>query len=204
MNLLFFSLADYPLFFVFWNLFLALIPFWISGYLYRFSSIGAETFPRFQRIRFWSLFIVWFFFFPNTAYLFTEVRHLLDYCPSNYYEVCWQGLWQIPFFFTYSVLGLPLFYLSLRRMSLLLSRFKKWLIHFPVFMIPMTSIGLLFGTVDRFNSWEVITKPFSLIQTALGYFTDPEKFIGFFSFTVSLYVVYYGINFLLKCYNHKR
>jgi uncharacterized membrane protein len=175
----------YGLYFVLWNIFLALLPCWAVFFL------GEYRFLQKNRLLFALIFLFWLAMFPNTAYLFFMVRHLVDYCQDyDVYRVCQTGSWVVLFFFFYALIGLPTFYYALNRMTKLIKR--KWL---PLPIIPLTSIGLMFGLYERFNSWDVITRPRLLLDAVIRYFTVPALLTDMIIFTVALFLIYYVTDF---------
>ncbi len=193
---------DYHVVTFFWNIFLALIPCVIAWrlstayYLKKWSNLG-----RLNHIFFLPIFLVWFFFFPNTAYLISDIRHLADYCDDlGYLRVCAGQAWVVPVFFTYALIGVPTFYYALKKMTNVIEKlFGKWArLAFPLVMIPVTALGLLLGLVARFNSWEVISQPWEIIKTAFGYLADKTMLQNLIAYTLMLYFIYYSIDLMLK------
>ena len=113
------SINDYKMTMVVWNVYLALIPCFIAYFLGSF--ISKKKWGQLKLLEyavFILFFIIWFFFFPNTAYLFTMPRHLVDYCGDyDKYRVCMENAWMPIFFFVYALIGVPTFYYSLNKMS---------------------------------------------------------------------------------------
>lgn len=179
------EINGYSFLYILWNLFLALLPCWAVYFLSEYKAL------RKNRIVFTLIFLFWLFMLPNTAYLFTMVRHLVDYCADyDKYRVCQTGSSMVMFFFTYALIGLPTFYYALNRMTKLLK--KNWL---PVVMIPLTSIGIMFGLYERFNSWDILSRPITLIETTVSYFQTPFLLTDFLTFSIALYIIYYSTNF---------
>lgn len=193
---------DYFIATFFWNIFLALIPCLIAWrlssayYLKKWSHIS-----RLNQLLFLIIFPVWFFFFPNTAYLISDVRHLADYCDElGYLRVCADQAWVVPIFFTYALVGVPTFYYALKKMTVVIERlFGKMTGRlFPFIMIPTTALGLLLGLVARFNSWEVVTRPWDITRAVLDFADDTTMQINFLAYTLMLYFIYYSIDLMLK------
>lgn len=175
----------YGLYFVVWNVFLALLPCWAVYFLSAFKSL------RKNRLIFALIFLFWLGMLPNTAYLFFMVRHLVDYCPEyDAYRVCLTGSWTVLFFFTYALIGLPTFYYSLNRMTEILKR--KWL---PLVMVPLTSVGLMFGLYNRYNSWDLLIRPRLLLDSTISYFVTPVLLTDLLAFTLALFLIYYVTDF---------
>jgi len=201
------SIAGYKVLGIPWNILLALIPCWIAYYMS--LSIHNKKWAKFTFLNqsaFILLFLFWFFMFPNTAYFFTIPRHLVNLCDDfDKYRVCLEESWVVMFTFTYALFGLPPFYYALNRMTKLLGTLFHQKISqlFPIIMIPFTAIGVLFGLSGRFNSWDVIVRPFELVGSTMTYFTDRILFFNFLVFTVSLYLIYYGTSYLLRKITNK-
>ena len=203
MNLLFgLNIHGYNILAIFWNLFLILIPCWTVHFMA--CSVGKKTWAKLtmiDQIAFALLFLFWLFWFPNTAYQFMISRHLADYCANfDKNRVCDQGSWLVTFFFTYSLTGLPTFYYALSRMEGLLAgvfsvRLSK---AFVLFVIPLTTLGVMLGLFERSNSWEVLTQPLFLAKIALGYFQNADMLAFFVAFTASLYAIYYGFGAFIR------
>ena len=146
-------------------------------------------------------FLFWLFFVPNTAYLFSANRHLINYCANpGMSNVCEYNFWIVPLFFIYSLIGIPTFIYSLRKMSLILGKlfhpiFKKIL---PIIMAPVIVIGILLGLFERFNSWDVLYDPLSIIKIAIEYFTKPNMVLHFIIYTLVLYFIYYLFPLLIS------
>ena len=196
------SINKYNVLVVFWNILLALVPCFVVYYLAK--AVGRKRWKKFktsQQLSFGLIFLFWLFMFPNTAYLFTMVRHLVNYCDDfDCFRVCVEEAWIMIFFFTYALIGVPTFYYALKKMS---DVFKKMFNDLsakilPVIVVPLTSIGVMFGLFERYNSWDILTKPYDIIRTFLGYFTDLNLFFNFLVFTLSLFLIYYGLDYFVR------
>jgi len=194
----------YEAYSILWNLILAMIPCWLAYALAKgvgkkkWSSLGFAN-----QLAFIMVILLWLVFLPNTAYLFASVRYLLDYCqPYNHFRVCLHGqnLWMVLFFFLYSVVGLPLFVYALAKVTALVGRlFGKTVQQiFPIVIIPLTAMGVLFGLVERWNSWDLLHHPTTIVITGFLYLLDPERLANFIPFTLMLYILYYGADYLWR------
>jgi uncharacterized membrane protein len=63
--------------------------------------------------------------------------------------------------------------------------------------IFLCGYGIYIGRFLRFNSWDLVTDPFSLLATSAQHFLDPLEHIVVWKFTVlfamTLAVIFYGI-----------
>jgi len=198
-----FAINNYPIVLVLLNVFLALIPCWVIYYLgLRLGSKKWSNIDYKAKIAFVILFIVWFFFFPNTAYLFTMVRHLLDHCTDYHFinRICYEESWMEFFFFAYALIGIPTFVYALKNMSAQLGTLFHPLLKrlFPIVMIPFTSIGVMLGLLERFNSWEIFYDFKNIFNHFLMYFQDLSMIWNLFFITFVLYFIYYVYIPILK------
>ncbi|MBU0728065.1 DUF1361 domain-containing protein [Patescibacteria group bacterium] len=188
------NIHGYNLIMVPWNIFLALIPCIVAYYMTK--GVGKRGWEKLgnQKIAFVLLFLFWLFFFPNTAYLFMIVRHLVNYCDDfDKYRVCLDGSWKVMFFFVYAAIGIPTFYYALNKMEKLFRSMcgKAYATALPIFVIPITTIAVMFGLYSRYNSWDVLFRPTELLKTVTTYFTEIHLLTDFIVITVILYLIYY-------------
>lgn len=185
---------DYQLVTIFWNLFLVVIP-WLIGLV--IIRLGRQTglSSLLSKLLFFGLALLWLLFIPNTIYIVSDVRHLLNYCPiDSPFQVCEQNAWMILFFFTYAAIGWWSFVFLLNQMkSFMVETYGRimaelWLL----VLIPIIAIGFLFGLVHRWNSWEFFIYPRELFRNFLIYLNDPKSFTNWLIFTIFLYILYWG------------
>ena len=185
----------YPLVMVPWNVFLAFLSCFLAWKMGGMFKGKWSALKLTDRLGFVLLFLFWLFFLPNTAYLITMVRHLLDHC-SDYnplLRVCREESWMEAFFFLYALIGVPTFIYALKKMSALVGRLFSRLsaVFFPIAVIPITAFGLMYGLLDRFNSWDIVTQPIVILQAGVTYFTDFRLLWNFLFFAAALYTIYY-------------
>lgn len=194
------QIGGQPLLIILWNLLLLVIPFLVVVFFYKYFKIFSN-----KGMWKWVVLLigggVWLVFIPNSAYIITEVRHLLGYCPMDTpRDVCVSHSWLIVFYFVYSIIGWISFVLLLNQMR----DFLVWLFNrrsaqvFVVIVIPLIALGLMLGLINRFNSWEIIIEPLQILDVMLIYFTDSLYFINWMIFTIGLYILYYIGNILFK------
>ena len=182
-----------------WNLILAFFPFFISLKIRKITKPWGKLNKK-ARFEFIALFIFWFFFFPNIPYIFSEVRHVTDYCrifSENELSYCLKKSGSNILLFSYGSLAVLPFVFSLKNVSDSIGRvFKKWIGKvFPFLMIPITSIGIIIGLVGRFNSWDIF-QPKKILDFLIANFS----FIDFALTSFALYLIYFFTNFFLKNY----
>jgi uncharacterized membrane protein len=187
---------------MFWNTALIITPCVIVYYMAKSKDLA-----RFKRMKWGArfsllvLFLIWLMFFPNTAYQFTIVRHLVNLCTDyNKYRVCAEESWQVMMFFTYACFGLPAFYYSLNKMGQVTTKvFGKIAgAALPYVIIPLTSIGMLLGLYQRYNSWNLLNKPQRILYAVSNYFTQTTPFLNWLFFTACLFIIYYASDYLIR------
>ena len=148
--------------FLAWNLFLAVVPYWISKFISTRLSI-METPWKFTIAA-----IAWILFIPNSFYIVTDLFHL----GQNYVVPAWFDLLLI---FSFAWNGLLLGLLSVRQMEKMIAPrllFKReYLFIFPVMLL--NALGVYIGRYLRYNSWDIITNPFRLVYDIIDLVTHP-------------------------------
>jgi len=149
-------------FFLMWNLFLAWIPFLcalvMAAMHYRRAAAWQYIIPL----------LVWILFFPNAAYLVTDLGNLNEFPPVSFW-------YDVAFFAAMAWTGLLLAVASLqivqRMVKESLGVAQSWIAVMVV--IGLNSVGIYLGRFLRWNSWDVFTDPLSVLQDALTPFLHP-------------------------------
>ena len=148
--------------FLLWNLFLAFVPYGITQWLSRNVQVIESK---------WKLAIVllvWLLFIPNAFYIITDLFHLehFDQAPK------WFDLLMV---FSFAWNGLLLGIISVRKVQLILNMVSgRILSNLAVFIVMwLNAFGVYLGRYLRFNSWDIITKPFSLAGEMLEILFHP-------------------------------
>ncbi len=188
------AINHYQILTVAWNLFLVAVPLLVFLFLKKYWRANrlVKTYQKFMAA---ALFFLWLIFFPNTAYIITDVRHLLNYCPSDSLDnVCLENAWMIVFFFAYSGIGWASFYYLLKQMAGLIEEvFNKIIAKaFIILTIPVAALGVLLGLLNRFNSLDIFFYPALFIKILGFYFSNFNYFFDWLIFTVVLYLLYFA------------
>jgi uncharacterized membrane protein len=165
--------------FLVWNLFLAYLPYVISGYLTRRLAAGearrlsaadarnpagsGSLRPWFSgRLYFAALCLAWLLCIPNSFYLITDLFHLGD----TYNDRMIPPWYDLVMILSFVWNGLLLGVLSVRQMERLLRphlpAHNELLFLYPLFWL--NALGVYIGRYLRFNSWDLITDPFFLLR----------------------------------------
>jgi uncharacterized membrane protein len=190
------EINGYPLFYIFWNLFLGLIPFFLASQMFRLS----------RRRNLWSilglagLFVLWLAFMPNAPYIITDMRHINGFCPNTISDICVSNAWLIFFYFIYALFGWVLYYYALEQMIVFVDKYLNKVLAklLPLILSPIIAVGLLLGLIDRLNSWDLVARPFLVIQRASNYISDPQQFRNYLVTTSSLILLFYCAKILFR------
>ncbi len=147
------------LLFLVWNVFLAIIPYAITMYL------NTTKVNKFKLI-FW--FGIWVLFLPNAPYLITDLKHI-RLADSHFF---WLDILVL---FSFAIVGLVLFFLSVKDMqNIVKKRFKKLPIHLITnCLFFLCGFGMYLGRELRYNSWEIISNPKVLIADITDIIISP-------------------------------
>ena len=156
---------------IIWNLFLALIPLALSLYLFR-SEIKSS-------FLWWILLIVFIAFLPNAPYVLTDSIHIIELSQKSY------PLWAIifiliPQYALFIVAGFEAYVISLMRLETYLLGLvaSQYLLLSKIIIHSLCVIGIYIGRFERFNSWDLVTKPVSVILTTIQDILDGGKLLS--------------------------
>jgi uncharacterized membrane protein len=156
--------GEFTYLFLTWNLFLAFIPLAITQWL--------GTNDRFAKSKMTTalVLLIWLLFIPNSFYILTDLFHLhkFDAAPK------WFDLLLL---FSFAWNGILLGVVSLRRTAVMLERFThRNFSPFMVFIVMwLNAFGIYIGRYLRFNSWDIITKPFSVFNGMFDVLLHPVR-----------------------------
>jgi uncharacterized membrane protein len=147
-----------------WNLFLAFIPYAISEWLSRNVAVMEHKWKRL------AVLLLWLVFIPNSFYIVTDLFHLdqFDSAPK------WFDLLLI---FSFAWNGLLFGILSVRRTELILQVIsgRKLSLLFISAVMWLNAFGIYIGRYLRYNSWDIITQPFSLFGEMMEVLLHPIR-----------------------------
>jgi uncharacterized membrane protein len=169
-----------------WNIFLAVIPIYFSRKLNNHTSLNWKSIL---------LLAGWLLFFPNAPYIVTDVLH--------FYQRPGVPLWyDLVLILSAAWSGLMAGFISLMQVDGFISRHAngKWRTIITVFFLFAASIGIYLGRFLRFNSWDVVTKPGSLLHVGAAHVFKPFQHMQAWGFcvicTMLLVIIYYSIKLI--------
>jgi len=163
--------------FLAWNLLLAFIPYAISSYVH-------SNRQRLIPLIFWG--VLWLLFLPNALYIITDLKHLRERPSIPVWYDCLL-------LFSFSALALLFGLLSLYKMNMVIKKYTSTIMqHILLIIISiLTGFGVYLGRVERWNSWDLFTKPISLLTECTALIKIP--YVWCFS-------AIYGLAFLFMYY----
>jgi uncharacterized membrane protein len=172
-----------------WNLFLAWIPFGLALLVDDGFRRGA---PRKLLVLGGGL---WLLFIPNAPYITTDLKYVGDWGGAPlWYDFALAG--------AAATIGLALGFFSLYLMERIVGRVagavSAWL--FVAGVLVLSSLGVLLGRFQRWNSWDVFTRPGSLFDDLWTAATSPAEHVRllvlgvlFTGFLGACYLVFYSL-----------
>lgn len=149
--------------FLAWNLFLAFVPYAISKQM-------SKHIKKSNQFIFLFMAFTWLLFIPNAFYIITDLFHL----DRNKSVPLWFDL---ALLLSFAWSGLLFGIVSVRQMEKLFENYfnKKFDLLFIFPVMALNGLGVYVGRYLRFNSWDVITNPFQLMQDIICLFVHPLR-----------------------------
>lgn len=175
-------------FFLVWNLFLAFIPWLLSVWAKKIYHKGTKRYFIVPVVATWLL------FYPNAPYILTDLFHLRQ----RPYIPLWYDLTLI---LSFAWTGLYMGMLSLRYLHDMIHEWKGkragWIFTFLVLML--SGFGIYAGRFLRWNSWDIISNPFSLFSELAAHLRHPFAYLSGWGMTLffgmMLTLIYMGVYF---------
>lgn len=157
--------------FLVWNLFLAMIPFFISIYL--------SAAKQLKKVKLYILLFLWLVFLPNAPYLMTDFIHL-RLSPME-----WIGFDSL-MISVFAITGLAFYVVSVKEMKqLCFKHFNQKIVLKFLNILPFAvSFGMYLGRVLRWNSWDILHNPLSLFMDVFTIITNPNENMEAWAFTI--------------------
>lgn len=145
--------------FMVWNTFLAIIPWAISLWIFKGRGSGV------RRVGWWLGFAAFIAFLPNAPYVLTDIIHLVKFIRQG------ASMWTIVFiwmpqYFLFMLIGTEAYVLSLINMGDYLRKqgHARWVSAMEIGVHALCVFGIYLGRVPRFNSWDLVTNPMSIVN----------------------------------------
>lgn len=170
------------LFFLIWNLFLAVIPYAITSHL---LTLNLKEVSKFKVL---VITAIWLAFIPNAFYIITDLVHLAN----SEGHIFWLDLIIVS---SHALIGFAFGLLSLLHFEKIAQQFitaKKVSFIIPVICV-LCGIGIYIGRILRYNSWDIISNPLDLAIDLFQMAFSPKSILFAIHFGVFIY-----FSFLIK------
>tara|TARA_R110000868_G_scaffold21640_10_gene89832 strand:+ start:32868 stop:33545 length:678 start_codon:yes stop_codon:yes gene_type:complete len=176
--------------FLIWNLFLAGIPYVIS------QTMKNHLWIQSSKIYSYLGFIIWLVFLPNSPYIVTDLVHL----ENGNSNLAWFDLFLV---FVFALNGLLLGLLSMLDMFQIISfRYTKRVAFITMIKISLLAgYGIYLGRFLRFNSWDIIMQPKSLLNQIIFSIYDPKMILMTFAFGGFIWILFSLMNYFMESLN---
>lgn len=173
--------VDKTFIFLLWNFFLALVPLVLSTVILQMQKRDFNLFSQ--------LFIglIWLLFYPNAPYMLTDHIHLSYGDRSHYWlDAITVGYFMLAAFVT-SVI-------SLKDIAKALSKHlsEHWVNLVVYVLCGLVGLGIILGRDLRYNSWDAVMQPKSLIRDGMTSLSNPMENIYAWSGAVMISFVLFG------------
>jgi len=136
--------------------------------------------------------LCWLFFYPNAAYLVTDLVHpFVHYRPSGRFVQDLEFWYHLFLFFNAGLLGLGLGTYALSSVQQhIAERFGSlWSWLFALIVLILSSVGIYIGRFIRWNSWDVFTRPQRIWSDIMTIVNDPSELRFMLIFTGMILVI---------------
>ena len=156
--------------FMLWNLFLAAIPLGLSLGLRQINRLVLAV----------PVLAVWLLFFPNAPYVLTDLMHLNEH---NAHVPKWLDLLML---LSFAFVAL---WFGFQSLHIVQHWFVRKFSHATAWCVTLGSLGLsgfgvYLGRFDRWNSWDLVHRPVSLLSRITAYVLHPMTHTRTWGFTL--------------------
>jgi len=179
--------------FLLWNLFLAWIPLSLS------FAVEHISYRKISAWMPWALTGLWILFFPNAAYILTDLGHLArvqtwDQIPLGY---------DVVMLLAFALTGLLVGFVSLWHMETIWRRFygNRIATACSIGAIFLSAFGIYLGRFLRWNSWDLVTRPHALISDIAVRFVSPFDHPRTWAFMMLYFSFLFMIYLTIRCWH---
>jgi uncharacterized membrane protein len=176
-----------------WNLFLAWLPT-----LGAFAAYNLHHWPtRLRWLPILGFALLWLLFLPNATYLITDIIHLKQ---SNSVPLWYDLITLVTFAWTGSFLGLVSLFLMQELVRRTVGRAASWL--FVAGVLLLNGFGVYFGRFLRWNSWDALFRPTSLLNNLWDGLLHPREHMQTLAFAVLFTLLFSAVYLMMLSFTH--
>ena len=165
--------------FLFWNLFLATVPYLISEKL---KTINIQKTGKLKLLFFLGC---WLVFLPNAPYIITDFIHL----QHSISTMIWYDMFLL---FSFANTGLLLAIISITDVYKII--IQKWNQKIAqkslIATVFLCGFGIYLGRFLRFNTWDLLTSPISILKRSLLSLKESEAWFITIGFGTLLWMLF--------------
>jgi len=166
------------------NFILAFIPFALAFYLFKVC--------HHRSVVWWLLLLVFIAFLPNSAYVLTDIIHLLAAIKSPSISTTYLFCVLIPFYCIFLLVNFEFYVISIQWAEQYLKYFKHGFL--PQAFVPcihlLAAIGVYLGRVQRLESSDIIHRPIVVFRDALVDISGSKSLLIILALFLLFYVLY--------------
>ena len=177
--------------FLIWNLFLAWIPFVLSGVLNHIYQNAKKRVCVYILLGLCGA--LWLAFFPNAPYMLTDFVHFSGRSFLNFSNgvIPFEAWYDFIMFSSFIITGLLIGFISLRIVHLIVKNMlgTVWGWVFAFVSLGLGSYAIYLGRFIRLNSWDIWHNTAKLLESVLNSFTS-TNFLFIILLAMLLFVLY--------------
>lgn len=176
-----------------WNLFLAWLPT-----LGAFAAYNLNHLPtRLRWLPILGFSVLWLLFLPNAAYLMTDIIHLKAHPPV---PLWYDLITLVAFAWTGSFLGLVSLFLMQELVRRTVGKAASWL--FVLGVMVLNGFGVYFGRFLRWNSWDALFRPSSLLNEVWDGLLNPLAHMQTLAFAGLFTLLFCAVYLMVLSFTH--
>jgi len=176
-----------------WNLFLAWLPLLGAAVAYNLNHLPT----RFRWLPIIGFSILWLIFLPNSGYLITDIIHLKQ---SRVVPLWYDLITLVSFAWTGSFLGIVSLFLMQELVRRIAGKAASWL--FVMAVLVLNGFGIYFGRFLRWNSWDVLFRPSSLIGEIIDGLLNPMAHMQTIAFAGLFTLLFSSVYLMILSFTH--
>jgi uncharacterized membrane protein len=170
---------------ILWNLFLAFIPLALSFWLFRRRNKSRNSL-------WWLALVVYIAFLPNAPYVLTDVIHFIRATRAGLSIIALTVAY-IPLHLIAIVAGFEAYVVSLLNQGQYLRHqgAKRYVVWAELMTHALCAVGVFIGRFRRFNSWDIIADPDTVLLQTLNDLTSTRPLAVIVAMFLIIAVLYW-------------
>lgn len=175
------------------NFVLALIPFLLALYLFKYSHK--------RTVIWWGLSLVFVAFLPNAAYVLTDIIHFVAAVKSPDISTAYLLCVLVPFYVVFLTVNFEFYVLSVSWVNDYIKRQNiAWLAKIFVPSIHfLSALGVYLGRFQRLESYDILHKPLIVFKDVIDDLTNGNSLL----IIMGLFCLFYGLYMIVNSANRR-